>query len=261
MGLMAGRGMTGGDQLTECVVDGQPADGAWLCGECVRTLSARLGHVPSLVEELEVTVTRQDKLTANRTGAAGHDKPLAFNERASAARLHLRDILGLWCRDVADHGGLTLPSDATDVTVAAALWLTQHPGAVRHHPAAAELFEEVSEAVRLAFAAIDRPPDALFAGRCECGGLLYAWPGREWVPCRACGLEYHAQDRRDWMLVQLANHEGTAAEVSLVLAAVGVRVSRNTITKWASRAKLGRVDGGRYRVGDVVAVAAGREAA
>lgn len=245
--------------MTECVVDDQPADGAQLCGGCLDQLAMRLREVPGLVDELETTVTRQDRLGARGGGARGSETPLPFNGAASDARTTLRDILGLWCRDVADRSGAALPTAkvAPQVTSAAAEWLLDHLRAVAHHPAAGDLYDEVTDAIWQAVRAIDRPPDTVFAGPCGCGALLYALLGRSTVTCRECAAVHNVADCWDWMrrAPSWLAYEGTSADVSMVLAWAGVQVSGGTIRKWAHRGKLARW-GRRYRVGDVVAVAA-----
>lgn len=244
--------------MTECEVCGQPADGALLCGGCVDQLAVRLREVPGLVDELDTTITRQDKLGARGAGGGQSEPPLPFNARASDARTDLRDILGSWCRDVAERSGDSVPyvQDVRNAAVVASSWLLGHLRATAHHPAAADLYEEVTDVIWQAVRAIDRPPDTVFAGRCECGALLHAYPGRSTVACRACALEHDPLDRRATMIASLIHHEGTAADVSRILALAGVQVPADTIRKWARRGKLQRLPGRLYRVGDVVDVAA-----
>jgi hypothetical protein len=248
------------------VIDGQPTDGAVLCGACVAKLQARLGHVPALVAELEVTITRQDRTTASKVGGRGSETPSPYNERASDTGAQLRDRLSLWARAVAEHFGASVPhAEPRNIAVVAAQWLMEHPWTVAGYPAAGDLFEEISDDVRAAFQVIDRPPDAVFAGRCQCGGLLYARPGHQLATCRApdCGLDYGVEEMRTWMLGEIKHREGTATEVSAILRAVGIKISYTTIHRWHARGRLARADGYRpvYRVGDVVAVATGEEAA
>jgi len=265
--LLAGPGLMGGEVTNdECVIDSRPTDGAVLCGGCVAKLVTRLGYVPSLVEELEVTITKQDRV-GGRGGGGGQsfEPPSPFNERASDVRTQLRDRLSSWARAVAEHSGGVVPytPDARGTAVLAARWLAEHPWSVAGYPAAGDLFEEVSDDVRAAFQCIDRPPLATFAGRCDCGGLLYARPGHGLAACRTCGLTYGVQEMREWMLGELEHREGTATEVSAILSAVGIRISYTTIHRWHARGYLGRVDGYRpiYRVGDVAAVATRKSAA
>ena len=246
---------------TLCVIDEEPADGAQLCRGCLDQLDARLREVPGLVDELEVTITRQDRVGVSAGGSKPTEMPLPFNLGASDARVDLRDKLVSWCRDVAERSGDSIPyvQDARNAAAVAAQWLLDHLRAVAHHPAAGDLFEEITEAVWRAVKAVDQKPGRVFAG--WCCAALYAAPGRSTVVCRECGTEHDVRASRDEMRAALEDQTGTAAEVSRMLAAIGVSVTPARIRLWAHRDKLSRNADGTYRVGDVVAVAAGREAA
>lgn len=252
--------MTGGDvEVTLCAVNDCPheTDGARLCSRCVSQLAVRLREVPGLAEELEVTITKQDKLGARGGGGGRSDEPpLMFNLGASDARGHLREILFLWAGDVAGRSGerIGVPPGREAWTTAAE-WLLGHLRAVSHHPAAEDLYEEVTEAVWAAVKAIDRPPDREFVG--WCCTALYVRPGAAMVTCRECETGYVVDVARRRMLDRMSYLVGTATQVSRYLTAAGVNVTPARIRLWAHRGKLGQLPGRRYRLGDVVAVAAG----
>ncbi len=240
-----------GGRVTDCAGT-CVADYERLCGECWDRLAARLRGVPGLGDELEVTITRQDKVSAGRVGGRGTETPLPFNAGASISKTHLRYFLGTWCRDVADYTGAALPTAVVrDVVSDAATWLLEHEGGVRNHPAADDLCEELGEAVYAAVRAIDRPADRVFAGWCCV--VLYARPGAEGVRCRECGQEYEVDAARQQLLTYLPDQKGTSSDVSTWLSWAGARVPAGTIRRWASEGRIPR-HGGLYRVGDVLDV-------
>jgi hypothetical protein len=240
-----------GGHVTDCAATCVADDGE-LCGACWEALAVRLREVPGLVDELETTITRQDKLTANRVGSRGTETPLPFNGAASMAKTHLRYFLGSWARDVAERSGGRLPAWPRErVATEAAMWLLDHQHAVRHHPAADDLCEELSESVWAAVRAIDRPAERVFAG--WCCTALYARPGADTVTCRVCETEQAVDEARRGLLALMPDQKGSSTEVSGWLALAGVRVPSGTIRRWAHEGRIPR-HGGAYRVGDVLGV-------
>lgn len=240
--------------MTDCAAT-CVAEAERLCGECWDRLAVRLREVPGLVDELEVTITRQDKIAAARVGGKGTETPLPFNAPASLAKAELRHFLGSWARDVADRSGASLPAGVDrDVLSDAARWLLEHEGAVRHHPAADDLCEEIANAVWGAVRAIDLPEDRVFAGWCCVA--LYARPNAATVVCRECQTEHEVDEARLAMLGRLLDHRARASDAERVLALAGVRVPASTIRWWFQEGKLPRTAAKRYRIGDLVELAA-----
>ena len=252
--------MSGGALTTECAVDGNPADGAVLCGRCADHLAGRLRQVPGLVEELITTTAKLDR-RGEQVGKSGSDEqPLPYNDRASDIRRQLRDRLGLWVWAVAEHAGTPIgPRYDAEPAAWAARWLLEHPGAVRHYPAAGDLYEEVTEDVKAALKVIDLPPTLMLAGECGCGTVLYAAAGAEHTYCPAigCGLSYRVDEQRAWLWRRLEDKQGTATQVASWLSDIGLKVQPATIRKWVARGKLSQP----FCVGDVVTVLTGRTAA
>ncbi|MFI7678548.1 hypothetical protein [Actinophytocola sp. NPDC049390] len=241
---------------TLCVIDEEPADGAQLCRGCLDQLAARLREVPGLVDELEVTITRQDKVGVRGGGGSKPvDPPLPFNLSASDARTDLRDKLLSWAGDVAERSGARLwPVYSRGTAATASVWLLTHLRAVAHHPAAGDLYEEITEAVWRAVKAVDQKPGKVFAG--WCCAALYAPPGRSTAVCRECGTEHDVQATRDEMRAALEEHRATAADAARMLEALGVSVTPARIRKWAHRGKVVADGRGTYRLGDLVQAAA-----
>jgi hypothetical protein len=152
-----------------------------------------------------------------------------------------------------------------------ALYLARNMDRLRQHEAAADICREVTAAVRHATRVIDRPPQRVYAGPCDCGRDLLTKPGRTLVSCPACGATYDIQARVEWMRSELHDYLVTATEAADEwLPAIGIRVASGTIRVWASRHRLERWPGiprfpgdldapPRYRVGDIAALALARD--
>lgn len=252
-----------------------------LCSGCLTKLTTDLrqlvhcGKMPGLYEELMVTLTRQDQLTGqgDRTTGQG-ETPLPYKPSASEVRWALDNTVSTWARDIAEtypHRPLTATS-----TVEAAEWMADGAGLLAEHPAAGELFDEVTDAIAQVRRVIDRLSEGVYLGRCgsmfegvQCPDDVYAHPGRDIAQCGTCGATHDVEHRRQSMLGELEDHLDTSLRVAQMVSALGVSVSDATIRKWVERRKLRPVQhappkypGGQrrplYRVGDVVAVAAGR---
>jgi hypothetical protein len=237
---------------------------------------------PGLYEELIVTLARQHKLGGATGKTSGNtEKPVLFHEGASEVRWALDNTISTWARDVAETYQMALTATTT---VEAADWLASRVTHLSGHPAADELHDEITSIVHRVRQVIDRMADRVYIGPCDgqgaddvegfepCGSSLFGKPGLSWARCSVCGREYHVQARRDWLLASLEDHMGSSTYVAMVASGLGVKVAASTIRMWVKRKKLyprhwapPPKPGGNprplYRVGDVVAVAAGNEVA
>lgn len=237
---------------------------------------------PGLYEELETTLARQHKLGSTSVGkiSSTSGKPILFHEAASETKWMLENTVTTWARDFAEtYTHLTLTATTTPE---AAAWMATFPALLAEHPAASELFDQITSAVHRAHQVIDRLSDRVYVGPCDgygaedvpgfepCWSDLFTKPGLSWARCNVCSREYHVQSRRDWMLASLEDMLGSSTEVADICTALGVKVSSSTIRMWVKRKKLrphswvpakgeDAKDRPVYRVGDVVAVAAGQE--
>lgn len=202
--------------VASCVVCGATTD-AFLCGDartgagCLGLLIQRLGDCAWLSDQLNTTLSRQDKVTAGSVGfvTGTSEKPLSFNLGASDAAMNLRDKLCSWVRclwednGIPDSDGWVPPADVEPTIVSTSRWLMRHPTWVAFHPAADEIYNELSEAIQLAFRAIDIPKDTrIFLGKCGfemngewCQHELYARPRDTEVTCPICGSEWVVEER------------------------------------------------------------------
>lgn len=83
-----------------------------------------LAEIPGVVDDLAVTITRQDALGSGPRVKSGEtSQPLAFNEAASDAGDWLRGEIAKWCRRTVQHCAL-VPPEADD-TLTLARWLSR----------------------------------------------------------------------------------------------------------------------------------------
>jgi len=202
--------------VASCVVCGGATD-TFLCGDartgagCLGLLIQRLGDCAWLSDQLNTTLSRQDKISAGSVGfvTGTAERPLSFNLGASDAGMNLRDKLCSWVRclwednGIPNEDGWIPPADVDPTITSASRWLMRHPSWIALHPAADELYGELSEAVQDAFRSIDIPKDTrIFLGKCGfemngewCKHELYARPRVTEVTCSICGSEWVVEER------------------------------------------------------------------
>src|SRR5688500_18687522 len=202
-------------------------DTARLCRTHTDELRTRLAGVEALVTELDVTITRQARATANLDGGKSPETPLMWNENASTKAFELNATLNGWALDTSK-----LAEDERDQlahvhhsdTAGLAQWLTRNLSTLRQHADAGQAFGEIADSVREAFRAIDRTPDPIPFGPCGhiyedgtiCQATLYGNLERPTVPCRDCGATHSTAERLAWMLQHARGQLPTIPELAAV---------------------------------------------
>ncbi|MFC9768808.1 hypothetical protein [Rhodococcus jostii] len=189
----------------------------------IKKLVALLREMPELVEELAVTITRQDRIgTPGSAGKKrGEEQPLPFNVTAAEAADDLHTTLVAWVRHVCESRGVDY--DGRDGTLGVARWLDRNVIALAMTEGSGEALDEIQYAMRRARWATDRP-------RAE--DATISDPDRV-DEARATAVSAAQAER---MMERLGHPPLKAA----------------TVRKWAERRKLEPVDGGRYRLGDIL---------
>ena len=254
-------------------------DAGTICHACTGRLAGQLTDVPGLLAELDTTRMRQAKV-ATVAGYAttvcphaidddcGCGVTLPWSERAADIADGLRNAVTTWTRILLDdHEHLTPPTAAT-----APAWLAQWTTTIRMRPWADDMAADLDCRSLAARAAIDRPADRLYAGRCGLGDPgcrfeLWATIGKDAVTCPGCRAEHDVTDRREQMLEAARDQTYTAKTCALALTTVDIPVTMELISKWGHRLvrgapKLpiaGYTPDGKplYRLGDVRDVARG----
>lgn len=269
---------------------------ATVCGACTGDLARALGDIPFLSAHLRTALTRQARIETETTTtriADGDDDgrqwpgtlrptPVLYDQRASDAAANLRNTVTTWTRVLLDANPLPPrpPGPHCQVcghpscdriragippagdTASCSRWLLRRLAHLQRHPAAVEIVEDILHAVRLAEAAVDRPPEAWYAGPCEqCGTDLYAEPGAAFVHCAGDGCTgvYGVTRLRDRLLAAAEDHLATATLAARALTSLGEPCTPERIRKWAERSRIvahGVSPAGhpQYRIGDVRAL-------
>lgn len=260
------------DTSTGCTAScGSAVDsGLYLCTSHSAQLAEVLSGVPALVRDLEVTITRQNRTSSERHGSRSSTTPLPWNEHASIAAVTLAEALNSASIAVAEaeqHDGDRLTEVGAYDTANLARWLGRNSDTLRRLPEAGDLYARLCDAVTVARRATDRPPERVPYGRCgaedpetgvECPEYVYGRRGAPYVRCR-CGATHEAAVRRDWMLSQCRNLDGTAPQLASWLLMFDINATPDGVRSMARRKRdripeRGRVgDSPLYRLVDVFA--------
>lgn len=257
--------------MSDCGRCTAPAGDLVLCGNCAHVLRVDLRAVEDLAVDLDITLTRQDRVAGKQAGARSTETPLVFKPRASHALFTLRQVLGSWAIDIADRRDLDI--DLRTLAEYAA-FLLRYEHTIRTHPHAGRMVNEVRSAVIDGRRAIDTPLDQrAFLGPCDldnesavdeageprCREELYCRKGQHEVTCPRCQSEWNVAERRSWMLAVVEDEVETAPVLSALLARFAIEVTPPQIQ---ALGKVGRIKSismdshkrRRYRVGDVLDV-------
>jgi hypothetical protein len=195
-----------------------PQHNGYLCRNCTDTLKGDLSAIPWLLDDLEVTITRQDRLS-DPSGRSGGEHPLPIRINAMEARRDLNGTLAAWAMHIAGRlDGLDRDTIWTELRLAN--YLLDHVGTILTDPAAGQIADEIGNARGLAQRTIDHPVQRVFAGPCEdCDKDLYAHPRAAEVACKTsdCGAIYPIEARRRWLLGKAEDQLLTAVELSRAL--------------------------------------------
>ena len=247
-----------------CAVHGVPIHDATLCSRCTWDVERDLGDVPALVDELDLTLSRQTAI-GYREGGRSAETALPFNVSASDVRDNLKATLVGWVRDL--HEQTPDAAWPDDTAAACSRWLLARIGDIRVHPAGDQLRDEIGYAVGEARRIVDRPADRMYVGPCRsdvdgviCAEELYAKLGDDTIKCRACGTRHDTSERRAWLLAAVDDQLAHATLAARAVSGLGVDVTPERIRKWKERGRImphsvDREGRPLYRIEDVVALA------
>lgn len=215
---------------------GAPIDGAgrYLCRPCENTLVQNLGRVPSMIQDLEVEVTRQ-AVKANAPGTASGTS-VGFDVLASELRDGITAVLVGLETIAGGRGNRSTPAGRRVHTIRANM-----PRVIKN-PSVTGWNADLIELLRRAGEKIDQPAERVDLGECDCGARLVAARGMASVRCRFCGAAHDVasvvEGRRDRVLDGLAGAYLTARELVDALALMGYVVKARTVASWVARGKL-----------------------
>jgi hypothetical protein len=239
-------------QRTCAACDNAIRDSVQICGRCERITSHHLGDMEAHRAELEITLTRQARLTAPTEGSRSANTPLGYQELASDLLGALRATLASWCRLVHDEISDTWPN--ADTVAAMALFIEAHLRELRKHEAAGELVDEIRQLVVRVMACIDYPEDRTrtVIGRCtmfyddgkRCPGEVMLHQPRMFADCAACGRVWESQHLAS-LGRQILNRDayGTVGEIAGMY-----ELPDSTVRRWMMEGKLEPMPDGTIRL-------------
>lgn len=136
------------------------ADGIYLCKTHLEQLAGELRRVPDLADELDVTITRRDKLSPHADRKSTAESPLAWNEHAAQAAWELNATVNAWSLDASridEDDRDPLARIHHSETAELARWLRGNLSALKRHEEAGQAHDELSNAIHRAHRAVDYP--------------------------------------------------------------------------------------------------------
>src|ERR1019366_2669019 len=187
-------GCTVSDQTPICSTCDRPIhDNAYLCHNCGHTLTKAMLHIVTLHSELDITLTRQARITTDNTG--GIPEPLQDWSDAEP---------GVVVQPIPDPpiGPICTPTECKHESCTVVRWhikdseithaakfIAEHVWWLRKRPEAPEAFKDLTLADYRLERIIDRAEPRVYAGPCNiCRKDLYARQGAAQVECHPCDM-------------------------------------------------------------------------
>jgi len=220
----------------------------FLCTLCAKELQALLSDLPWLLRQLDITVTRQDKLGTAQVGKSS-DNPSPINVGAMETARSLRGQLGTIVRDMCETRGATVPDRAWTSSLLAA-WLASNVSAIACSEGAGEVYDEIRSATDAILAAINRT-SRMWCGPCttvvahdqtgadiECGIDLYADRENlaEQIQCPKCRM--FCEPRLQLLNTIKRGDLLPEAKLLEIMDSLGEKVSRNRFYDWIKAGSL-----------------------
>lgn len=231
----------------------RPADGWYICQTCTNQLTETLHDTGWMLDQLETVIAGQTRYTdtAGKV-AANAEIPLPYNPHASMIRdRYTTAIMGtalvIYAADAAFAD--EWPNTAITPQFAAA-WLANRVSALRLHPNAGRLADEITKAWHTAEWTIDRPPGKKYLGTCatdwqgiDCGGRIYQRTGAPEARCDTCSGEYEDVTALEAAILErLDSHLASAAEIAELSTYLDLGINRTqvrvAVNNWVRRKQL-----------------------
>lgn len=269
----------------------RPLRDEYLCRACHHRAERALGDLVALARDVEVTVTRQDRITNPGKRGTGHAQPLIANLRASDQARTVFELLFEWADYVAQWNGVkglpifTHHRPLTELVPIACAILLRYTDWMRNNEQGPTLADAIHQVRRDARRIVDQPPARLYAGPCladlgyppELGydcrlPLFRKWGAddiecdghnpdkamrREWLS-RGCGTIHPASDRDGFMVTAAEEHLLPLRLLydSMHVLVPGFALDWKTVQQWTrerrQRLVIGKTKTGRERVRIIV---------
>lgn len=258
------------------------ADDFDLCHDCMATLVKNLESVPGLVSDILITRSRQDRMSSNLARGKSAETALPirldqYDQRPTQRPFDaLTNELVTWARDLdALIGGeldaalgsrglrdmvhrhrhnrrpdpASLSQDGALDAELAAIWLSLYANDLRRHPAVAELFDGIEDAIARCRKTIDRLPELSYKGPCPhvsydeerqpftCSADLYVERGEDYVSCPRCWTHHRVRDLERAIMDKMGEQLFTAADIERLTREMfeGEFIPAATVRQWRHR--------------------------
>jgi hypothetical protein len=198
-----------------------------------------------LWEDLDVTLTRQDRMPRAPRAGSSSGSPWGFSLRAFEAKGQLEWTVNFWVYAFA-NANQHLTFDPFRATIPEkCAWLAQFPGLIATLPGAADAWRDITRAIVAATQAVDGQAVRGLIARCgepvlnedgeevPCQGGVFALEDARLATCASCGAIHLVDDQRQRLVEELLTKTGTPTEIARAFAAFGYVVSPNSIRTWA----------------------------
>jgi hypothetical protein len=220
----------------------------FLCSKCQDELAVMLlslavgrGGAGGWIANLLETALGQVKMGEMVRYVRQDQPPLKFNLKASGLYDKADTLLETWCSAVD-------PSLALEGPINKAQWLSERVSGLAKVEGAGDCFKAVRKLISDIQGMVDRPAPRRFCGPCphivdahnqRCGMALLAHREAKEVVCSQCKSTHDIEELTARLLNELGEWLFSAYELqSIVLPALGERVSDRTFRGWVSRGLL-----------------------
>ncbi len=138
-------------------------DGAPICASCADALRCSLRNIATFFADLDTVRARQTRYGSGNAGRRSRETPVFFDPRVRETEWVARNTLTGWVRVIADQHNAILPHNAVGTECA---WLIAHVEWLRHHEAAVEAYDELTDLEAHLRRLVDRPPERIYSGPC-----------------------------------------------------------------------------------------------
>ena len=216
------------------------------CRDCQHDLEKALGDCTWLDNELIVTLTRQ-RSAPIESGPRGTTSGLPWNDRASAARRDLHQLLNRWVAYCAAHNVPGAPTREPRYRITSqAAWLLHCTHGLAQRDAGLEAIDTITAAVgEAADLVFWKRAGRLYLGPCErpilneheqvivekCPGEVYAEEKAATGACEECEQEVEVAEQQLRLNDRLDAHLMTPAEIARAAVFLGLQAPRETVRK------------------------------
>lgn len=226
-----------------CVICGRPlSDQAYACPVDALSLAETLQTAAGHAEDAETVLSRQARYGGGSRG--GSSDGLTYDATKTAKYDRVRNTVGTWVDDIRGTldedipawrplvGALCPPTGTSRCGHGSCdqlrhdhrpgelardlLWLAGKTGWLRKRQEADQAFRELTDACEELARLVDRPPDKVLFGQCDCGKVLYAATDKIQVRCpvQTCRQVWHVERSREILRAALDSRLVTAQEAA-----------------------------------------------